>query len=135
MRLEDGISYRSFFSLGEAKRTKAERPIAEDFHEKVTVFLPPQKATPTQWKDWKPPSAATMVKPVLEGDSAPGLVIKRRAEEGKEPSYSVVDLWDSVEASESMESVPVKGDIKLPTEAINNVLSQVIRDRIPSFNK
>ena len=57
---------------------------------------------------------------VLEGDRVPaaGLVIKRGVEEGEEPSYSVVHLWDSVEASKDMKgvNVPVKGDIHIPTE-------------------
>ena len=85
------------------------------------MFLPPRKATPAQWKDWKLPSAVTMVKHILEGYRVPGVVIKRGVEEGEEPSYSVVNLWDSVEASQDMKGVPLKGDVHNPTETSDNM--------------
>ena len=114
VRLADGLSYRAYFSLGPAKKTKAERPIAEDFHEKVTIVLPPPQGTPAQWKDWKLPSAVTMVKHVLDGTRVPRLAITCHAEDGEEPSYSVVDMWDSVPAITDLSGIPARGRIAQP---------------------
>ena len=123
VRLADGLSYRAYFSLGPAKKTKAERPIAEGFHEKVTIVLPPPQSTPTQWKDWKLPSAVTMVKHVLDGTRVPaaGLTITRHTEDGEEPSYSVVDMWDSVPDTADLSGVPAPTGMQMPTDMSDNV--------------
>ena len=48
-------------------------------------------------------------------------MIKRGVEDGEEPSHSVVDLWDSVKASDDMKDVPVKGEICIPEDKSDNV--------------
>ena len=88
VRLADGVGYRSFFALGKAKRSRAQRPLAEDFTDDVTVFLPPPNANPSAAKNWKLPSAIEMVKHVLNGDRIPGLVVQRPAEEGARPTIT-----------------------------------------------
>ena len=123
VRLADGISYRSYFSLGPAKKTKAERPIAEDFHEKVTIVLPPPRCLPVEGRQWKLPSAVTMVKHVLDGTRVPGLAITRHTEDGDEPSYSVVDMWDSVPATQDLSGIPAPEGRLMPTDMSDNVLA------------
>jgi hypothetical protein len=123
VRLADGISYRSYFSLGPAKKTKAERPIAEDFHKKVTIVLPPPCGMPEKDKQWKLPSTVMMVKHVLDGTRVPGLVITQNAEDGEDLSYSVVDMWDSVPATQDLSGTPVPEGRLMPTEMSDGVLA------------
>ena len=100
---------------------QSERPLAEDFADKVTVFLPPSKAVPVNALKWRLPPAIQMMKHVLQGDRVPGMVVQRQPKESEQAVPTIVDLWHDAVPTESLTGHGPLAEYVVPTQTTDNV--------------